>query len=201
MNKIKFTVCLLSSLFLLSACSTSPDGASDALVEKEKSQRMTVVSSGRPADVLPAFTTFTWNEEYNRVLSAINDSNAADVKDHIRAEIIRYLGTKGYRYEPDASRADVVIGFLFALEQDAGDNRIIQQFGLSPGLNDSDLKDHRYEKGTFLLAVLGPNLTPVYWRSAMQGFVDMDSDRKDPQTNRMQAVLSIMMDGFPKAGQ
>lgn len=192
---------------MLSGCATSSEkAASPTPSEKEiaqetRAKRMTVVSSGRPADVLPAFTTFTWNEEYNRVLSAVNDASAADTKDHIRAEIISYLATKGYRYEADSAKADVVIGFLFALETDAGDNRIIQQFGLSPGLNASDVESHRYEKGTFLLAVLGPNLTPVYWRSAMQGFVDLDADRKNPDTNRMQTVLSLMMHGFPKAGQ
>ncbi|GLS92491.1 hypothetical protein GCM10007916_35630 [Psychromonas marina] len=162
---------------------------------------MTVVSSGKPDKVLPAFKTFTWNEDYNRVLSAVNQQSKIEVKEHIRAEIIRYLKTKGYVYQPDPIQADVVIGFLFALEDDLADQQIQDRFGLLPGINNSDITGKRYEKGTFLVAVLDNRAEFIYWRSAMQGFVDFENDRRDESTEHMQAVLDMMMGGFPQAGQ
>ncbi len=202
MKKIALTVSLFISLIALAACSSSsPESQIEQAKVQRKVERMTVVSSGKPADVLPAFTTFTWNEQYNRVLSAVNNDNENAIKGYIRDELITYLETKGYRYQPDPMQADVVIGFLFALEDDIADKTIQDKFGLVPGLNKSIVTDPRYEKGTFLLAVLDAELKEVYWRSAMQGFIDLEKDKNDPSTHRMQAILQLMMGSFPKAGR
>ena len=187
---------LVASIFIIAGCSSSPE----KVEQERKTTRMTVVSSGNPAKVLPAFKTFSWNEDYNRVLSTVNAANESEVKSYIRDEIIRYLKTKGYVYQPDPIQADVVIGFLFALEDDLADQDIQDRFGLLPGVN-NDITDKRYAKGTFLLAVLDNRAELVYWRSAMQGFVDFERDRTDDSIDHMQTVLSMMMKGFPQAGQ
>ncbi len=187
----------VTSFFILTGCSSTAEQ-----VELErKVTRMTVVSSAKPADVLPAFTSFTWNEEYSRVLSAVNDDSEKDIQQYIRNEIIRYLKTKGYVYQPDPIQADVVIGFLFALEDDLADQKIQDKFGLLPGVNASGITDKRYAKGSLLLAVLDTKLDQIYWRSAMQGFVDFEKDKHDDSVDDMQTVLGMMMGGFPKAGR
>lgn len=182
-------------IFIISGCTSVP------VKEEHKENRMTVVSSANPAKVLPAFKTFTWNDDYSRVLSAVNSQSKIEVEEHIRSEIIRYLKTKGYVYQPDPIQADVVIGFLFALEDDLADQQIQDRFGLLPGVNRNAITDKRYEKGTFLLAVLDNKADLIYWRSAMQGFVDLENDRLDDSTDHMQQVLNLMMGGFPQAGQ
>lgn len=190
----------VTSFFILTGCSTSVE---EVVVEEQerKATRITVVSSGRPVDVLPAFKSFTWNAEYSKVLSAINDDSERDIQVYIKNQIIQYLQTKGYVYQPDPIQADVVVGFLFALEDDIADQMIQDKFGLLPGVNSSGVSDARYEKGTLLLAVADTKLEQTYWRSAMQGFVDFEKDRTDTSTNNMQTVLDMMMGGFPRAGQ
>ncbi|MFT5758597.1 MAG: hypothetical protein ACI9LM_003343 [Alteromonadaceae bacterium] len=197
MKKRLFALSFIISFFVLTGCSSSVEKVD----QQRKANRMTVVSSAKPADVLPAFKSFTWNEEYSKVLSAINDDSEKDIQQYIRNEIIRYLKTKGYVYQPDATQADVVIGFLFALEDDLADQKIQDKFGLLPGINSSGITDKRYAKGSLLLAVLDAKLEQIYWRSAMQGFVDFEKDKQDENTDKMQTVLSMMIGDFPKAGR
>lgn len=200
MKKMVLLLSVIASFFVLTGCTSSVEQVEE-VEQARKARQMTVVSSGNPRDVLPAFKTFTWNENYSIVLSAINDDSEKDIRRYIRHKIISYLKTKGYVYQPDPIQADVVIGFLFALEDDLADKKIQSQFGLLPGVNSSTVTDKRYEKGTFLLAVLDTELKTFYWRSAMQGFVDFDEDKKGERADAMNTVLDFMMSGFPKAGQ
>ena len=197
MKKMVLALSFVASLFVLAGCSSSVE----QVELQRKASRMTVVSSAKPAEVLPAFKTFTWNDEYSRVLSAINDDSESDIQQYIRNEIIIYLKTKGYEYQPDPIQADVVVGFLFALENDLADQKIQDKFGLLPGMNSQAITDKRYEKGSLLLAVLDTKLEQVYWRSALQGFVDFEKDRADTSTHNLQKVLQMMMGDFPKAGR
>jgi hypothetical protein len=197
MKKMLLTLSFILSFFVITGCSSSIEKVD----QQHKTNLMTVVSSAKPADVLPAFKSFTWSEEYSRVLSAINDNNEKDIQQYIQNEIIRYLNTKGYVYQPDANQADVVIGFLFALEDDLADQKIQDKFGLLPGIISTGIIDKRYAKGSFLLAVLDARLEKIYWRSAIQGFVDFEKDKQDENTDNMQIVLSMMMGNFPKAGR
>jgi hypothetical protein len=197
MKKIVVAVALFISLIMLSACSSSPsEPQKEAAQLQSRAERMTVVNSGEPMKVLPAFTTFTWNDGYNHILSAVDNQQADALKSYIREQIITYLKTKGYRYQADPAQADVVLGFLFAL-QDAHVNKGIQsQFGSLPGMAKFD-----YKKGTFLLTVLDSELNKVYWRSAVQGFVDLEKERQAANNLPIQNILGIMMGGFPKAGR
>ncbi len=202
MKQINLVISLLISAVFLSACSNSPSQQEVEQAQAEKrSARVTIVSSGKPQDVLPAFKTFTWNSQYSRVLSAVNQNDAQLLKSHIQQQLINYLSTKGYVYQSDPSKADIVIGFLFALEDDIADATIQDKFGLLPGLNEQGMQKVQYEKGTLLLAALDNELKQVYWRSALQGFVDMEDEINDQGGERMQAILHMMLGGFPAAGR
>ena len=198
MKKIVVTVAVLVSLVSLVACSSSPEVQSQQAKKPESVERMVVVSSAKPAEVLPAFTTFTWNDGYNPVLSAVNNKQENAVQAYIREELITYLKTKGYQYQPDPIQADVVIGFLFALEDSTADQATQNKFGLLPVLHKNQAG---YEKGSFLITVLDTQLKKVYWRSALQGFVDLEKDKNAQNTKRMQLILQLMLGGFPKAGR
>jgi len=197
MKKCVLLLSFIFSLVGLIGCTAK----TEEVAKDQKPHRMTVVSSANPAKVLPAFTSFTWNDEYSRVLSAINEVTEQEIQQYIRDEISLYLSTKGYVYQPDPSKADVVIGFLFALEDDLADQQIQQKFGLLPGISSTGITSARYEKGSLLLAVLDNELQKVYWRSAMQGFIDFEKDRSNENTKHMQVVLKLMMRGFPEAGK
>ncbi|AGH82234.1 lipoprotein [Psychromonas sp. CNPT3] len=191
-------ICLLA----LFACSSpSNDVAPVSQKSPEKTQRLTVVSSGDPAQVLPAFNTFSWDDSYSYVLSASANKNQNEIRAYLQTEIIKYLATKGYVYEADRAKADMVVGFLFALENDVADAKIERKFGLLPHLNSDAIKDVRYEKGSFLLLLLDPDLQKVYWRSAIQGFVNLDGPNGMTDSQRMQWILKLMMGRFPIAGR
>jgi hypothetical protein len=202
MKKIVLLASLLVSLSALIACSNSVNEEQVKLAEQQRQlERLTLVSSGEPSQVLPAFTTFTWNDDFNRVLSATDDSSENQIKGYIRGQLIQYLATKGYVYQADPEKADVVLGFLFALEGDVADELIQQRFGLLPGLNVDGVNDPRYEKGSLLLAVMSIDLNVYYWRSAVQGFVDLEKGINNPSDQRMQGILSMMLGRFPQAGR
>jgi hypothetical protein len=202
MKKIILLASLFASLSTLFACTHSVN--EEQLKQNEQQsqvERLTMVSSGEPSQVLPAFTSFTWNDDFNKVLSAVDASSANETKDYIRQQLIQYLATKGYVYQADPAQADVILGFLFALESDVADELIQQRFGLLPGLNVDGMDNPRYEKGSLLIAVMSNDLKRTYWRSAVQGFVDLEKGLNNPSDGGMQSILTMMLGRFPQAGR
>lgn len=200
MKKIVLLFTLIVLQIGLFGC-TSQEKKLEAAQEQSKTHRLTIVSSGKPSEVLPAFTTYTWSEEYNLVLSGVSGKSSDELQAYIRGEITTYLSTKGYEYRENPKQADVVIGFLFALENDVADETIQKKFGLLPGLARGNELDPRYEKGSLLLAVLDNEQKATYWRSAVQGFIDLEKDKSDDSENRMQKILGMMLGSFPQAGK
>ncbi|MCW8996521.1 MAG: DUF4136 domain-containing protein [Psychromonas sp.] len=198
MKNIVLTVVLLISLIALAACSSLPKP--QPVQAQNNAARMIVVNSGKPAEVLPAFTTFSWNDEYSVVLSAPDEQQENALRAYIRNELIAYLKTKGYQYQPDPSQADVVIGFLFAQENTFADKTTQSKFGVLPNMQRKGVSKPGYKKGTLLLAVLNADLNKVYWRSALQGFAGLETEMQDVNSMRMQSILAVMLGGFPKAG-
>ncbi len=199
MKKLYLLFAMIGIQLALYGCSSQT--TTDATAQTQsKTQRLMIVSSGNPSDVLPAFTTYTWSDQYNQVLSGVAGQNQQQLKGYIRNQITTYLSSKGYQYRADPKQADIVVGFLFALEDDIADQTIQQRFGLLPGLTRSNVNDPRYEKGSLLLATLDNQEKTVYWRSAVQGFVDLEQDRMEAGSVRMQYILSMMLGDFPQAG-
>ncbi len=197
MKKIALTTALFISLLVLSACSHSP--AEPPIAQSEvpaKPERMTVAYSAEPVKVLPAFTTFTWHGQYSPVLSANNKQQQAAVQADIKKQVITYLQTKGYRYQADPAQAEMVIGFLFAVNDARATKSIYDKFGTVPGMTQAV-----YKKGTFLLTVLDSELQKVYWRAALQGYSDLETKSSAANSARMQKILGIMLGGFPQAGR
>jgi hypothetical protein len=199
MHKIAVTLSFLISLFVLTACSSLSKQQAAQIEEQSKAQRMMVISSAEPADVLPAFVTFSWNEQYSTVLSAADNAQTSAVKAFIRNEAVTYLQKKGYRYQADASQADVVIGFLFALQDTAADKTLQARFGLLPSRK--NIVKRGYQEGTLLLTVLNTELTKVYWRSALLGGSGLQEEVNEKNGEYMQMLLYSMLGGFPKAGR
>ena len=200
MKKLYFLFVLVGMQLTLVGCSTQTTPVKE-IQEQTEPQRLMIVSSGKPSKVLPAFTTYSWSEEYNQVLSSVPGQNKQEFKAYIREQIQAYLSTKGYEYKADPQQADVVVGFLFALEDAIADQTIQHRFGLLPGLRRAKASDPRYEKGSLLLTVLDNQQKTIYWRSAVQGFVDLEKDRVESGSTRMQGILNMMLKDFPEAGQ
>lgn len=200
MRKMVLLFGLLVFGFSLSGCTVSPETETESEMQKQAA-RITLVSSASPRDALPAFTNFTWNNEYNLVLSADDNKSEQRFKAYVRSEIIRYLATKGYVYQADPAQAEVVLGFLFALKDDRADAGIQTKFGLLPRLRAAKVNPPRYTQGTVMLNVISADLKKVYWRSAMQGLKDLEKMPDDKTGERMQSVLGFMLGNFPPAGR
>ena len=201
MKKIIITISLFASLLMLCACSgIATDANTQAAKKQEKKERIVVISSADPIKVLPAFTTFTWDEGYNRVLSAANTLQENQVKASIRKQLTTYLQTKGYHYQPASSKADVTIGFLFAMRDTTATKEIAAKFGLPPSHNKNQIV-RGYKKDTFFVTVLDNLNTKVYWRSMLQGATGLGNKLQDANNIYMQDILQSMMGGFPKAGR
>ena len=199
MKKLYFLFVLVGMQLTLVGCSTQTTPVKE-IQEQTEPQRLMIVSSGKPSKVLPAFTTYSWSEEYNQVLSSVVGQNKHEFKVYIREQLQAYLSTKGYEYRADPQQADVVVGFLFALENAIADQTIQERFGLLPGLKRTKANDPRYEKGSLLLTVLDNQQKTIYWRSAVQGFVDLEKDRVESGSSRIQGILNMMLRDFPEAG-
>lgn len=199
MKKCYLLFVIIGIQLALVGCSTQTTPVKE-VQQKTATQRLMIVSSGAPSEVLPAFTTYSWSDQYNQVLSGVAGQDGQEFKGYIRDQIKVYLSTKGYQYRRDPKQADVVVGFLFALEDAIADKTIQQRFGLLPGLTRANVNDPRYEKGSLLLAVLDNQERTIYWRSAVQGFVDLEEDKIESDSTRMQFILNMMLGEFPDAG-
>jgi len=183
MNKIAAAFYLL---LLISGCSSQPNTQ-----ELKEVPSVKLLRSADPAQVLPAFTTFSWNDSYHIILSRAGGELNAQLKEYIRSELIAYLQSRGYRYQSDPAQAEVIFGFLYAVQNTAADKGAQEKFGQLPGG-----KAH-YSKATFMLSVLDAELQKVYWRAALQG-ADLE---KEPQRRYIQALLQVMLSGIPDAGR
>jgi len=200
MKNIRLILTMVSLQLFLLGCSSEPSELDNAKIE-ELNQPLMIISSGKPSALLPAFTTYTWSSQYNRILFGPIKKDEAELQFYIRSELISYLNSKGYVYQKNAQQAEVIIGFLFALEDDVANQQLQNKFGLLPDVIRSRSNQPRYKKGTFVLGVLDRASDKTYWRSAVRGFMDFENDATNQDTSRLPAILNMMLDGFPRAGR
>ncbi|TEW44748.1 DUF4136 domain-containing protein [Psychromonas algicola] len=200
MKKITLILTMIGFQLLLLGCTAKPSEVKSSQVE-ELNQPLMIISSGKPSTLLPAFTTYTWSSQYNRILFGPVKSDEKELQTYIRSELISYLNSKGYVYQKNAQQADVIIGFVFALEDDVANQKLQNKFGLLPGVIRSRSNQPRYNKGTFILGVLDRESDKTYWRSAVQGFTGFENDVANKETSRLPIILKMMLDDFPRAGR
>jgi len=185
--------------FILLGCTSTVDE-----VQNDVDPALVLVNSGKPSAVLPAFTTYAWSAQYNRVLFGPVLNHEGQLKAYIKTEVARYLKTKGYQQQRDPESADVVIGFVLAVNDDVANPQLESKFGLLPGTQRQRANDARYKKGTFVLAILNNQLDKTYWRTAVVGLNDFETSPEHPlkpEDSRLPALLPIMLNGLPQAGR
>ncbi|MCE2573518.1 DUF4136 domain-containing protein [Motilimonas eburnea] len=189
---------ILSSILLifLAACSESESNTSDAANDSLK--RTTIVSDSTPKQSIPIAKSYTFVDKVNVV---VEDSRLepAQVQQEIRNAIAAVMQDKGYTYEPDLAKADLVMGFLLALESGVSDQQLIAKFGLSPGLVSLN-SDGRYEKATLVVGAMATDTETLYWKSMLQGFADFERAR-DESERRLDTLVAQMLSDLPQAGQ
>jgi len=187
---------LLPLVLALSACSKEVPVAEPAA--EKPIQRTTIVSDASPAQTIPAAKTYTFVDKVNVVIEDPRLDKVV-VQGEIRNAIASVMQAKGYSYEPDVAKADLVMGFLFSLESGLPDVELIKMFGLSPGLM-SISNDGRYEKATLVLGAMSNDTEQIYWKTMLQGFADFERPR-DEATKRADRIVGEMLANLPTAGQ
>jgi len=200
MKKTAFLITMFSFQLFLLGCASEPQKVDNIQVEVAN-QPLMMISSGKPSTLLPAFTTYTWSSQYNRILFGPIQGDETQLQTYIRSELISYLNSKGYVYQKNAQKADVIIGFVFALEDDVGNQNLQKKFGLLPGVIRQRNNQPRYKKGSFILGVLDRESDKTYWRSAVTGFTEFEKDVANKETSRLPLILKMMLGDFPIAGR
>ena len=188
---------LVAVQLILAGCTSTPVVKDVPAIEPEP---LTLVSSGKPSKVLPSFTTYSWNDDFNFVL-AKEEATMLVLTPYIREQIEKYMSSKGYQLVDNPDQAEMVIGFLFAADDVIANNQVEQRFGLIPGTVRGKGSDPRYKKGSLILSAMDNRTTKIYWRSAVRGFSDLERDKATTKGSKMQYILSMILGDFPEAGR
>ncbi|RBW44942.1 DUF4136 domain-containing protein [Psychromonas sp. B3M02] len=188
---------LVAVQLVLAGCTSTPVVKEEPIIEPEP---LTLVSSGKPSKVLPSFTTYSWNDDYNFVL-AKEEATMLVLTPYIRQQVAKYMSSKGYKLVSNPDQAEMVIGFLFAADDVIANNQVEQRFGLIPGTVREKGADPRYKKGSLILSAMDNRTTKIYWRSAVRGFSDLERDKVTTNGSKMQYILSMLLGDFPEAGR
>ena len=201
--KKKYFILIVIQFFLLGCTHNASvtTNHTETAKESNKDPALIMVSSGKAHLLLPAFTTYTWSPEYNRILFGNKKNNEIKLQKYIREEIISYLKQKGYLYEENPEQADVIIGFLFAIKDDVGNKKLQQRFGLLPSVIRNRVNTPRYQEGTFILAVLDNKGSKTYWRGGVKGLLNLEKEVKSKNNPLFPNVINLLLDDFPFAGK
>ncbi len=181
---------------LLAACSKSETTAVEAA--SKDVQRTTIVSDATPKQSIPISKSYTFVDQVN-VVVADPRLDQQQVQEEIRNAIAAVMQEKGYTYEPELAQADLVMGFVLALESGVSDEQLIAKFGLSPGLV-SISHDGRYEKATLVLGAMATDTETIFWKSMLQGFADFERTQQESE-RRVDGLVAQMLAELPKAGE
>jgi hypothetical protein len=103
------------------------------------------------------------------------------------------LHSRGYQKALNASSAAFHVKFILALSEDLDDQAISEQFGITPGLQDS--KD--LNKGSFLISIIDVNTGQRVWHGAIQGFVQEETTELE-KAQRRSYVINMVLAQFHK---
>lgn len=105
--------------------------------------------------------------------------------------IITNLEQHAFKHHSDSSTVDFYVGFGLALSIDFSDQELIEKFGVTPGLSNSDV----LEKGSMLIYIKDARTGKNVWRGVAQGFVHEDLSKEQRQ-RRIAEIINRMMKQF-----
>jgi hypothetical protein len=83
---------------------------------------------------------------------------------------------------------DFYVGFGIALAINISEQTIIEKFGVTPGLPNSDV----LEKGSFLIYIKDARTGKIVWRGVAQGFVHKELNKEQRQQRTAEIVDRVM---------
>lgn len=147
-----------------------------------------------PGLAFPAGTSFSWSPTM-QVLNNDPRLDDAALDAMLRDSIRDALTARGYQVVDGPAAYSV--SFVAALEGALSDVEIDRLFGINPGLPSQNATGPAYEKGTVIIDVSDLEAHKSVWRSAMQGYVNLDLPARE-RKERIKRVVSMMFSSFPR---
>jgi hypothetical protein len=144
-----------------------------------------------PGLSFPSGTAFSWSEGTSHFFKDPRLNNE-ELDNMLRESMALEMVSRGYRL---VSSGQYSISYVAALEGSLSDEEISRRFGLNPGLP-SQQTGQTYEKGTVVVDISDPTTKKSLWRSAMQGYVELDLPESVRQ-ERVKRIVAMMFSGFP----
>jgi hypothetical protein len=143
-------------------------------------------------------TKYSTGSKFNISLQRLN--NLANKNEAINNAYQNYsdgiesnLNNQGYQKALNTGSTAFHVKFILALSEDLDDQAISEQFGITPGLQDS--KD--LNKGSFLISIIDTNTGQRVWHGAIQGFVQEDATELE-RAQRRSYVINMVLAQFHK---
>ena len=104
------------------------------------------------------------------------------------------LSEHGYQEVVNPNDAAFHVRFILALSEDLDDKTISEQFGITPGLQESQ----GLNKGSILVAITDASTGQRIWHGAIQGFVQENATAQELEQRRIY-VINMVLAQFHKA--
>lgn len=188
---------LLIAFVILSGCSQT-DVKQD-LANQVRAVPYSIATSGDPDVDLHRASTYTWMPGMHEI-HGTPSLRGVSVRNLLEAAINNAMTAKGYRFIPDAATNGLLVGYQVMLGDSTGDDRAEQRLGVNPGLTMTSPDATRYAQGTLVITVVDNQTGRTAWRSALQGFADLDIPA-NVRRQRINAIVTRMLAAFPARAQ
>ena len=186
---------------LLAACLMSASGCSQQKPSLEHgsipSLPFSVVATGDSRANIRNASTFSWGKDLQQEVPGQTQGNIP-IGTLLQEAIVATLQGKGYRYNMAPGEGDLIVTYKIALDASGTDRGLVETSGnqLQPSLNITSPDPEKYEKGTLVIEVTDSLTGFTAWRSALQGFANLelgDAERRQ----RIKLMVDRMLAGVP----
>ncbi len=179
------------AFILVTGC--SQHGTRSDVARPSQAAPYAIVSSGIPETGIPSASTYSWAPDM-RAGNALPILGGVPVNGYVETAIGKTLAAKGYRFTGAGNAQGLSVAYHVAL----GDSwQAGGRYGMHPGLAMTPSDMQHYEKGTLVIVVFDSTAGRQAWRSALQGFADLDIPA-DVRQQRINDIIGRMFEGFPR---
>ncbi|MBL4899243.1 MAG: DUF4136 domain-containing protein [Colwellia sp.] len=179
-RNIRLFIILLSSWVVIGCVQVTP--------EQQQNNTQLAISSVRdlPVSYSPG-SLFSLVPKYAKETSLTAEQTQAIYHFYSKA-LTADLISNGYIKRQTMQQAAFYVGFGIVLSDDLSDDKISEQFGVTPGLSEKS----ELMKGSFLIYIEDAVTGQKVWRGIAQGFANTELTSKQRQQRTAKIVANVM---------
>lgn len=190
--RITLGIPLLISFLIVSACS-QPEVREPA--KQVRAAPYSIATTGDSEVAVNRASTYSWAPA-TRATRGQAYLGGAPADQYLETALGHTLAAKGYRYSGTADEYGLLVAYRVVLGDKTDSIQPGSQYGINPGLTAATPDGDHYAKGALVITVLDNKTGRTAWRSALQGFADLDIPAHVRQ-QRINAIVASMLAGFP----